>query len=405
MVGIVALTAAYVLSQFYRSFLAVLTPILSQELGATNAELSAASGTWFIVFALMQFAVGIWLDKFGPRRTASFLFGGFATAGALLLALATAPWAVIVSMGLIGIGCAPVLMSSVFIFAKSYSPARLAVLTSWFIGIGMMGSIIGTAPLAAAADMFGWRTVMVGFAAITVLIALAILTCVKEPEPEARKAGDSVLGGYRELLRTRALWFIIPMAMVATVPSQAIRGLWAGPYLSDVYHADALLIGQVTFFMALALAIGSFFYGPLDTIFGTRKWINFWGALMTIAVLLWLAMVPSAPIFHMTAALVVIGFCGGTYGVVLAHGKSFMPAHLTGRGVTLLNFFSIGSVGLTQFVTGGIFSAAATPADPAWGYQVVFFFFALMIGAGLLVYLFSTDAKPERQELVADVAE
>src|SRR5690606_1938316 len=127
--------------------------------------------------------------------------------------------------------------------------------------------------------------------------------------------------------------------------------------------------------------------------FGTRKWINFWGALVSIAVLLWLAMVPSAPIFHMTAALVVIGFCGGTYGVVLAHGKAFMPAHLTGRGVTLLNFFSIGSVGLTQFVTGGIFSAVAVPDNPEWGYQVLFLLFALMMMAGLLIYLFSEDAK------------
>jgi hypothetical protein len=42
MAGIAALAIAYVLSQFYRSFLAVLTPVLTAELGATKTDLSLA---------------------------------------------------------------------------------------------------------------------------------------------------------------------------------------------------------------------------------------------------------------------------------------------------------------------------------------------------------------------------
>lgn len=398
MAGIVALATAYILSQFYRSFLAVLTPALSSDLGATNAELSIASGTWFATFALMQFAVGIWLDRFGPRKTTAFLLGGCASAGAFILALATTPWMAIVAMGLIGMGCAPVLMASVFIFAKSYAPARLAILVSWFIGIGISGSIFGTAPLALAAQAFGWRVVMLGFAVLTLLVAGAVLVFVKEPSRKAMAAGDSIFGGYLELFRIRALWFIIPMIAFAMVPSQSIRGLWAGPYLTDIYHADAIFIGKVTLLMALSLAVGSFVHGPLDTLLRTRKWIIVGGALMTVTTLAWLAFVPSAPVFHMTGALMVIGLCSGGYGVLLAHGKAFMPPHLIGRGVTLLNFFSIGSVGLVQFVTGGIFSGVAVPEDPEWGYQVLFFFFAAVTAICLLIYLFSEDVQPEKQE-------
>ncbi|MEP4115177.1 MAG: MFS transporter, partial [Nitratireductor sp.] len=73
MAGIVAFAFAYILSQFYRSFLAVLTPALTSELGASKADLSLASGAWFIAFALMQFIVGVSLDRFGPRRTASIM--------------------------------------------------------------------------------------------------------------------------------------------------------------------------------------------------------------------------------------------------------------------------------------------------------------------------------------------
>ena len=42
-IGIISLVAAYVLSQFYRAFLAVLTPALSTDLGATPEDLASAS--------------------------------------------------------------------------------------------------------------------------------------------------------------------------------------------------------------------------------------------------------------------------------------------------------------------------------------------------------------------------
>ena len=59
MAGLAALALGYVLSQLYRSFLAVLTPALTVELGATKADLSLASGAWFIAFALIALAFGI----------------------------------------------------------------------------------------------------------------------------------------------------------------------------------------------------------------------------------------------------------------------------------------------------------------------------------------------------------
>ena len=49
MKGLVSLAIAYVLSQFYRSFLAVLTPQLSADIGADKADLSLASGIWLSV--------------------------------------------------------------------------------------------------------------------------------------------------------------------------------------------------------------------------------------------------------------------------------------------------------------------------------------------------------------------
>ena len=98
MAGIAALAVGYVLSQFYRSFMAVLTPALTAELGMTKAQLSVASGAWFIAFSLAQFVIGVSLDRYGPRRTASIMLAIGGAGGALLFSLATAPWMVIAAM-------------------------------------------------------------------------------------------------------------------------------------------------------------------------------------------------------------------------------------------------------------------------------------------------------------------
>ncbi len=66
--GIAFLVVAYTLSQFYRAFLAVLSPVLEAEIGATTGDLARASGLWFAAFALMQLPVGWALDRLGPRR-------------------------------------------------------------------------------------------------------------------------------------------------------------------------------------------------------------------------------------------------------------------------------------------------------------------------------------------------
>lgn len=395
MAGLAALALAYVLSQFYRSFLAVLTPALTAELSASKADLSAASGAWFAAFALAQFAVGISLDRYGPKRTAAVLLALGGGGGAFLFAGASEPWMITAAMVLIGIGCSPVLMASVFIFARTYKPAQLAILTSWLVAFGSAGNVIGASPLAAAAEAFGWREVIAALGVVTLLIALGIVLFVRDPD-RVEGAGGAGLSGYLELFRIRNLWLIAPLMALNYAPAMGIRGLWAGPYLADVYGADALEIGNVTLFMALSMVAGAFLYGPLDTLFRTRKWVAVGGNLLAVCVIVVLALNPAPGVANVTILFALIGVLGGGYGLLMAHGRAFLPPHLTGRGVTLLNFYSIGGVGLAQFATGAVYSASSVPGEPASGYQALFWFYALALAAAIAIYLFARDAKPER---------
>lgn len=384
--GIASLVLAYVLSQFYRAFLAVLTPVLKAELGVTSEDLAAASGIWFLTFAAMQIPVGAGLDRFGPRWTSALLFGLCGGGGALLFASAEGATDINLAMGLIGVGCSPVLMASYYLFARQYPPAVFATLAGVTIGVGSLGNIASSLPLAFAVDLLGWRGTLLALAAMTVAVAVAIALLLRDPPRYEGSARGSVL----DLLRMPALWLILPLMAVAYLPSAALRGLWIGPYYADVFGADSAGIGRVSLAMGLAMVLGSFAYGPMDRLLGTRKWLIFGGSSIGLLCLLGLWAMPLAGGAVTAGLLVGVGFFGATYGVLVAHGRAFIPPHLTGRGVTLMNLFGIAPVGLGQIVTGRLHAAApATPPEAA--YTVLFAFYAICLAVGLVIYLFAQD--------------
>ena len=384
-VGLAALVCGYLLSQFYRAFLAVLSPVLQTELGATAADLANASGWWFLAFAAVQLPIGVALDRHGPRRTAGGLML-VGAAGAALFAQASAPWQLNVAMALIGVGCAPVLMACYYIFARSYSPALFGTLAGVTIGVGSLGNVAASLPLSAAVEVLGWRGAVWGLAGFTAVVALAILALVRDPPSLGREERGSLM----DLLRMPAIWPILAMMTVCYMPVAGLRGLWVGPYFADVHGYGAGQIGQISLWMGLAMVAGNFAYGPLDRWVGSRKWVIFTGNALTVLCLLGLWAFAGGQPAVAAGLLVAAGLFGASFPMVVAHGRAFIPAHMMGRGVTLLNLFGIAPIGLAQIITGRIH--AATPADPATApYQAVFLFFAVTTAIGLALYLFSQD--------------
>ncbi len=389
-IGVVVLVLGYVLSQFYRAFLAVLTPDLQAELGATPEALSISSGLWFLAFAAMQVPVGWALDHIGPRRTATWLLALGGGLGAAVFAMAGSVGMIHVSMVLIGIGCSPVLMASYYIFARQYPPAVFGTFAGAVIGFGSFGNIAASMPLAWAVELVGWRGTLWGMAILTVAVAALMFVTIEDPEPVQHDSAKK--GSLFDLLRIPALWLIFPLMLVNYAPSMGLRALWSGPFLTDVYGMDASGIGKVTLAMGLAMILGNFAYGPMDRLFGTRKWVILAGNVLGAIAVLTLAWQPESGLVAVTALLAAAGFFGASFPLMMAHGRAFFPTHLMGRGVTLMNLFGIGGVGAMQFASGPMFRAFRGPDGAGLdGYPPLFATFGIALLIGCAIYLFSKD--------------
>jgi MFS family permease len=386
--GIISLCLAYVLSQFFRSFLAVLTGILGQDIGATPDDLSTASGLWFLSFALMQIPVGGALDRIGPRLTSAVLFLIGGAGGAALFAMAQSALHVKLAMLLIGIGCSPVLMASYYIFARVYSPRIFATLAATTIGVGSIGNLAGSVPLVWVVQIYGWRETLWGLAVVSAVIAVAAFVFVRNPP----KFETTQIGRFSDLLKMPVLWFIIPLVFVNYLPVAALRGLWIGPYLVDTFGANTTQVGNASMMMSLAIIAGTFVYGPLDRVFGSRKWVIFAGNVIVLSALIALLLSGHLSFTWAMTLFTVIGFFGMSFPMIVAHGRAFAPPHIAGRGVTLMNLFSISGVGFFQVLSGKIQAAEiASGITGAARYSNILLLMSVLIGVSLLIYAFSQD--------------
>ncbi|PYF09716.1 putative MFS family arabinose efflux permease [Rhodobacter viridis] len=384
--SIAFLVAGYVLSQFYRACLAVLTPVLKTELGATAEDLAVSLGLWYLAFALMQIPVGEALDRIGPRRTVGWVLALAGGGGAATFALATGPWGIHLAMVLIGIGCAPVLMGAYFIFARSFPMSRFGTLAALAVGVGSLGNLAGAAPLAWAIAHLGWRATLWGLTGLTLAVALGVLIFTRDPERIVRQGQKA---SALDILRLPGFWMILPLIFTSYAAPAAFRGLWAGPWLGAMQGADAALIGRVTLVMGAMMVLGNFLCGPAERVAGSSKRVAVLGNAGLCLCLGGLALHPDAGLWTGTLLLAAVGFFGATYPALMSHGRTFLPPHLVGRGVTLLNLFSIAGAGIGLFLSRPVFAAASSTGDPVAAYRTLFLFFLVPLLAGLGIYLFA----------------
>ena len=396
-----ALFLGYVLSIFYRSFLSVIAEKVMADLAIGPAELGLVSAAWFIAFALMQFPVGWSLDRLGPRLTVSGLMTVGAS-GAVLFAFAANASMATIAMALIGVGCSPIFMSALYLFARSEAPERFAFVASLFIGLGSIGNLLGAAPLARAADAFGWRATMLGLAASFVAALAAAAIMLRDPPRLDRPAHDrsGAWSGLREVLAIPALWLIAPITFFSYAIIVTVRGLWVAPYLGEVAGMAPAAQGDAAFLMAVTMTAGALLFGWIEPRAGGPKPLVLASSLLLAALFAVLALFGHRSATLAVALFSAIGLVGFSYAILMAHARLFFPPHLIGRGMTLMNFFFIAGASAVQAGSGWIIEAGRRAGlDAAGAFARLHWSFAAALALSCLVYALA-PARPAARAAV-----
>ena len=399
---VVLLAMTTILSQFFRASLAVIAPELIRELSLSAEMLGLANGGFFAALLVAQIAVGVALDKAGPRRTVGVL-SVFMTIGAAMHAVATTGTMLVAARIITGIGCAASFMAALVLISAWMPRPRWSTGLSWVFGTSQLGILLAGAPLALAAEHFGWRWAFAAMAGVSAAAGLAFLLFVHDRPPghdataTAPMPHPGTWSGLKQIIAIQGILPVFALFGVAYAAVATISGLWAGPYLKDIYGLDAAARGLVLTLMAAIQMIGVLLFGPLDRRFNTRKWLIVFGATATLLVLCALATLSAPPLWLALSLLFSLSAASAYNTLLLTHMRAHFPDHLAGRGATTGNIAQLAGAAVLPVVTGFIPGLIGTTGDgyAPDAYRLIFATLAACLALGLVVYLAgSRDIRP-----------
>jgi predicted MFS family arabinose efflux permease len=244
--------SGYFLSFALRQINAVLAQPMMTEFGLTNAQLGSLSSAYFVSFALMQLPLGLWLDRFGSRRTHSLLLL-FSVAGCVLHATATGYSQLWIGRALIGVGVSGALMAALRAFRYLYPADKQQPLAAWMLASGSMGALSTTLPVQLALPVFGWRGVFWIAAGCLLASALAIFFLL--PKNESTSSGEK-FSSYKEIFAEPYFWRFGVLSIVVHGSFVSLQSLWMGPWLVKVVGLTPTQSAQTLFAYTAVLMFG-----------------------------------------------------------------------------------------------------------------------------------------------------
>ena len=339
----------YLLGFFHRVAPAVITGELMRDFQISAAALGNLSAFYFYSYVAMQIPTGILADRWGPRRLLS-LGALIAAMGAVVFALApTIRWAAAGRL-LIGGSVAVAFVGLLKLAVNWFSPHRFALVTGLALFFGIVGAVFAGTPLRFLVDLYGWRSVILLSAAVTLVVGAGTWIFVRDYPHEK---------GYRDLLSTssasianvrtgvfKGIWqvsgyrntwllFIIPGGIAGCVLT--FSGLWGVPYLTARYGMSPAIAATLTSTLLVAWAVGGPIFGWLSDRLGNRKTIYLAGCGTAAAGWAVILLANDISLTILIPIMLITGFSSGCMIISFAFVKESVPVHLSGTVAGVIN--------------------------------------------------------------------
>jgi predicted MFS family arabinose efflux permease len=356
---LLVLISGFALSQAFRTAAAIMAPALSQAFALSKQQLGLFAAAFHFSFAGLQLFMGMGIDVYGPRKTILTVFP-LAIVGALVTASAQGFGTLVLGQVLTGIGCAPAFLVCTVFVARHFPVGRFAAVNGAALGIGSVGLLLTGTPLAFVIQHFSWRWGFVALAALALLAWLSIFLFVREEgasAPARQKIGVvAALRGYGELLRLPHTIGIFALALTTYSSFMTLRGLWLTPMLIDRHGFSLVETGNVAIAISVIGMFSAPLFGRLDPGEGLRRrWIVSC-ALVNAACFATMALSPGAA--AEVALALGVALMSGFGSLQYADVRSAYPPQMAGRAMAVFTMALFLGVGVMQWFTGGVASAA-----------------------------------------------
>lgn len=362
------LAALNLINHASRTVMAIIGPVLAVEFSLSASELGLLAACMFAAYAVAQLPVGVALDVLGPRRVQT-AFSLVAAAGFAVFAMSDGLPGFALARVILGVGVSAGLMAVIKANTQWFAPVKVANMTGIAMAVGSLGSVLTTAPVAAALPALGWRGVFWLLCAMSVAVAVWIFVSVRDkPGNAVRRRLKAELAVTVSIFGSRLFWRYGPAMAMLSILNFTYLGLWAGPWLRDVAGYDGQARANTLLLYALSLMAGMVAIGAASS----RALARGYPAILVpalcsaglLAAQIGLALQPAGAAVTVLWMLFAFFAAGGASGYV-AVGQMF-PAEKVGRVSTAVNTLTLGGAFLLQATIGWILDLWPRTAAGGW---------------------------------------
>lgn len=410
----IPLAFAFLASYFHRTATGVVADSLMREFSiARAADIGGLASVYFYIYAAMQLPAGILADTFGPRRTV-LLALLTATAGAVIFGAAQNIPMLYVGRILSSAGVSLIYISIVKIHAEWFRTREFTTMTGLIVVAGSSGFLLAATPLAWVVERFGWRT---AFFSIGTYTCLALVFCwlwakdrpaevglpsmaeveawegtiknERTAEPEPYNIKDNL----KQVLGNPATWWPFLASVAIYGVYMAFMGLWAVPYLMQVYGFSRVTASNYVMAMSVGTLLGAPIIGVVSDRLALRRLPNL--VVSGAFLVLWLVFTfwngGKPPVWALYPICFGIGLGMSGNNLNVACGKEVTPPAMTGMVAGLVNAGSFVGGALMQPLFGWVLDRHWQGAVeegvriyPLEAYQQAFILCAVVLGLGVL---------------------
>jgi MFS family permease len=328
---------------FHRSSLAVAGLAAADRFDISASQLATFTMLQLMVYAGMQIPVGLWVDRFGPRRvlitgaiTLTLAQAGFAFADTYALALG--------ARFFVGVGDAMTFICVLRLVTTWFAPRRIPIMSQVTGVFGQLGAIVAAVPMTVALKELGWTTSYLLAASLGLVLTIGLVLVVRDLPTARSISGPTMsLSNIRRSLAaswsqpgTRlGFWIHFSTQFSATT----LGLLWGYPFFVQGEGRSDHIAGLLLTIMVVAVMVA----GPLlgwaitrDPWYRTTLVLGIIGSIIAVwtIVLLWPG---DAPLGVLVLLVVITGVGGPASMIGFDVGRTSNPSDRQASATGIIN--------------------------------------------------------------------
>ncbi len=322
----------------------VMVPDLMRHFSIAAYSVGALSAFFYYAYVPMQLPVGMLVDRYGAKKLL-IVAALLAFLGCIFFANTNSLYAAYAARFLMGFGASFSFIGAVKLASMWFPSNRLGMLVGSTQALGMLGAVVGEAPIAFLLPHIGWRYTMMVIGVLFLILAILIIFFIKNSpskrleNTETKRA--SLWYSLTTVLKNKQSWLNAIYAGTVYAPIAAFGELWGVSTLTQLYHLSTEKAAMCVSLIFIGWAIGSPIIGIVSDRMGKRRPLMFISSIFSFIFLGAIFYVPNQPLFLLFVELFLFGLCNSGLSISYTIAGEQNPHSIAVTSVSFANMASV----------------------------------------------------------------